>query len=58
MTNFTESFKNKLEMVQYNAVLFITGEIKGTSRDRIYGELGLESFVEWRWSRKFFSFRK
>ena len=51
MTNLTESFKDKLEMVQYDAVL-------GTSRDRIYGELGLECLAEWRWSRKIFSFRK
>ena len=33
----TESFKDKLEIVQYNAALVITG----TSRDRIYQELGL-----------------
>ena len=42
----TESFKDKLEMVQYNAALVITGAFKGTSHDRIYRELGLESLVE------------
>ena len=42
----TESFKDKLEMVQYNAALVITGAIKGTLRDRIYRELGLESLAE------------
>ena len=36
----TESFKDKLEMVQYNAGLVITGTFKGTSRDRIHRELG------------------
>ena len=45
-------------MVQYNAVLVITGAIKGASRDRIYRELGLESLTEWRWSRKCFFFHK
>ena len=36
-----ESIKRKIEMVQYNAALMITGAFKGTSRDRIYQELGL-----------------
>ena len=40
---FNESFKRKIEMVQYRAALVITGAIKGTSRDRPYQELGLES---------------
>ena len=35
-----ESFKDKLERVQYNAALVITVTVKGTSRDRIYRELG------------------
>ena len=50
----TELFKDKLEMVQYNAALVITGAIKGTLRDRIYRELGLESLSERRMSRKIF----
>ena len=54
----TEPFKDKLEMVQYNAALVITGAIKGTSRDRIYRELSLESLTERRWSRKIFFFHK
>ena len=54
----TESFKDKLEMVQYNAALVVTGAIKGTSRDRIYRELGLKSLAKWRWSRKIFFFHK
>ena len=29
-------FKKKIEMVQYNAVLIITGALKGTLRDKIY----------------------
>ena len=37
-----ESFCEKLEPVQYKSVLVITGVIEGTSRDKIYHELGLE----------------
>ena len=37
-----ESVKGKLEAVQYNVCLAITGAIRGTSRERIYHELGLE----------------
>ena len=31
---FHESFKRKIEMVQYKAALVITGVVKGTSSDR------------------------
>ena len=31
----TESFKDKLEMIQYNAALVITSAFKGTSHDHI-----------------------
>ena len=37
-----ESFKSKLESVQYHGALAITGAINGSSR-RKYQELGLES---------------
>ena len=56
--SLTESFKDKLEMVQYNAALVITGAFKGTSSNRIYRELGLEFLAEQRWSRKIFFFHK
>ena len=39
-----ESFCEKLESVQYKAALAITGAIQGTSRHKIYEELGVESF--------------
>ena len=38
-----ESFCDKLESVQYKAALAITGAIQGTSRDKLYQELGLKS---------------
>ena len=36
-----DAFPNKLETVQYNATLAITGAIKDTSREKLYQELGL-----------------
>ena len=53
-----ESFKRKIEMVQYNAALIITGAIKGTSREKLYQELGLESLTDRRWTRKLIFFHK
>ena len=41
-----ESFYEKLESVQYKPALAITGAIQGTSRDKIYQELGLESLSQ------------
>ena len=38
-----ESFQNKLESVQYDAALAIIGAIRGSSREKLYQELGLES---------------
>ena len=39
----SESFCEKIESKQYKAALAITGAIQGTSRERIYLELGLVS---------------
>ena len=38
-----------IERVQYNATLAITGAIKGTSQQKIYNKLGLESLCLRRW---------
>ena len=40
---YNESFHAKLESLQYNASLAITGAIKGSSTEKIYEELGLET---------------
>ena len=40
---YKESFHQKLESIQYNAALAITGTIRGPSREKLYQELGLES---------------
>ena len=58
---FKKSFQNKLESVQYNAALAITGAIGGSSREKLYQELGLESLKSWQWYRKlclFFNLKK
>ena len=49
---------NRLESVQYNAALAITGCIRGTSRDKLYGEIGLESLFDRRYCRKLCFFYK
>ena len=45
------SLYEKIESIQYNAFLELAGAIRGTSKDRIYEELGLESL-----QIRFFSF--
>ena len=49
---FNESFHAKLESLQYNATLAITGAIKGSSTEKIYEELGTEPVKSRRWYRK------
>ena len=50
-----ENFQNKLEKVQYRACLAITGAIQGTSRIKLYDELGLHSLIKRRWCNKLIS---
>ena len=49
---YNASFHQKLELLQYNACLAITGAIRGTSREKLYEELGLEFLQLRRWFRK------
>ena len=49
---FNNSFQKRIESIQDNACLAITGAIKATSKERLYEELGLESFQHRRWYRK------
>ena len=44
-----DSFHQKLESIQHNAALAITGAIIGTSSENLYQELGLESPQQRRW---------
>ena len=55
---FNNSFHAKMESIQYNACLAITGAIRGTSREKAYQELGLESLQLCRWYRKLCLFYK
>ena len=48
----------KIERVQYNVCLVITGAFKGTSRECFYQELGLESLKDRRWYGKLCFFLK
>ena len=48
----------KLESVQYSAALAVTGTWRGTSREKLYIDLGLESLSSRRWSRRLTLFYK
>ena len=52
------SFHQKLEPIQYNAALALTGAIRGSSREKLYQKLGLESLQLRRWYRKLCCFYK
>ena len=51
-------FSQRIESVQYNAALAITGCIRGTSREKLYCELGLESLADRRYCRRMLFFYK
>ena len=53
-----ETFINKIEKAQYDAALAVTGAIRGTSREKLYAELGIESLKFRRWFRKLTCFYK
>ena len=55
---YNETFHQKLESIQYNACLALSGAIRGSSREKIYHELGLESLHRRRWYRKLCLFYK
>ena len=48
----------KLERVQYNSALAITGTWRGTNRSKLYEELGWESLNDRRCSRRLIQFYK
>ena len=50
--HYNNSFHQKLESIQHNAVLAITSAIRGSSTEKLYQELGLESLQQRRWFRK------
>ena len=56
--NVELDWMEQLESVQYSAALAVTGAWKGTSREKLYNELGLESLNLRRWSRRLVMFHK
>ena len=56
--NYNNFFHQKLESIQYNAALAITDAIRGSSKEKLYQELGLESLKQRRWFRKLYYFFK
>ena len=53
-----EKFIDTLESIQYNATLAITAAIKGTSKEKLYNELGLEYLRDRRSMLRLCLFRK
>ena len=51
-------FHQKLELIQYNAALALTGAIRASSSEKLYQELGLESLQLRRWYKKLCCFYK
>ena len=49
---------DKLESVQYSAAFAVTGTWRGTSREKLYTDLGWESLSSQRWSRRLILFYK
>ena len=43
---YNNTFHQKMESIQYNAALAITGAIKGSSRENLYQELDLKSLQQ------------
>ena len=48
---YTASFQQKVESIQYNASLAIKGAIRGTSKEKLFEELALESLQHMRWHK-------
>ena len=48
----------KLESMQYNSAVAITGAIRGTSTKKLYDQLGLETLEKRRWYMKLCCFYK
>ena len=52
------SFIERLEFIQYNASLVITGCFRGTSKEKLYSELGLECLADRCFCRRLCAFFK
>ena len=52
------NFTQRLQQTQYSAALAVTGAWRGTSRQRLYDELGWETLYHRRWYRRLCHFFK
>ena len=52
------TFSDRLETIQYNSALAITGAVRGTSKDKLYKELGIEYLSSRRWFERVCLFYK
>ena len=55
---YSASFQQKVESIQYNAAVAITGAMRGTSKEKHFEELDLESLQHRRLYRKLCCFYK
>ena len=55
---FNNFFHQKIESLQYNPALAITVAIRGTSREKLYQELGLESLQQRHWYTNYIFFSR
>ena len=46
---FNNSFHQRLESIQHNAALTITGAIRGISKEKLYQKLGFKPLQSRRW---------
>ena len=51
---YSTSFNQNIESIQYKAALAVTGTVRGTSREKLYQDLGFESLQQRHWYRKLF----
>ena len=56
--NQRSDLMNLIEQVQYKAALIVSGCWQGTSREKLYNDLGWESLSDRRWSRRMTTFYK
>ena len=56
--SFDNSFHKRLETIQHDAAVAITGVIGGTSKEKLYQELTFQSQQFKRWLENYLSFTK
>ena len=57
-SNSLHTLMESIERIQYHAALAITGTWQGSSRNKLYEELGWQSLADRRWLRRLIQFYK